>query len=88
MSTLAFVCPTTGKSVFADLEIDRGIYSSILKTGYHICDARNAANHMSFPRWFHGLPKITRPRARSRLKLSGRATEPQFHTGGCQQAPH
>ena len=32
MGTLAFVCPATGKSVFTDLEIDRSIYSSILKT--------------------------------------------------------
>ena len=32
MGTLAFVCPATGKSVFTDLEIDRCIYSSILKT--------------------------------------------------------
>jgi hypothetical protein len=31
MGTLAFVCPATGKSVFTDLEIDTGIYSSILK---------------------------------------------------------
>jgi hypothetical protein len=31
MGTLAFVCPTTGKSVFTDLELDQNIYSSILK---------------------------------------------------------
>ena len=64
MGVLAFLCPATGKSVFTDLEINRSIYSSILK---------NRLSHMHcsecgepFPRWSPGLPKFPTRRQKPR----------------------